>query len=184
MGEEPLGVETDPSFVTVVSDGAYAHFLEGFVSLLFFQDTAIPKHTTKRELDLVDRKRHIMFEVRMSVNATKLLAASMKEGLKTYASTGLFFRNRDFWNYTSPRKTPTQLHALDKETDIDLEKVLTHSLEYILDKLPEEGVKKVNDILMQCIHEHIEEIKQIAEEYKIDVEEIGEVGRSKKSNKV
>lgn len=44
MTKEPIDVERSPDFATVVADGAYAHFLEGFVSLLFYLDKVFPKH--------------------------------------------------------------------------------------------------------------------------------------------
>jgi len=38
---------------------------------------------------------------------------------------------------------------------------------YIMKKMPKEGQKRVIDILTQCLHDHVDDIRKIAEEYGI-----------------
>jgi hypothetical protein len=163
MAEESSG-ESFEEFPTVVADGAHAHFREGFVSLLFYQDKVIPMYNKEGdESDKFQTERRTLFDVRLPVSALNYLLIDLQKGQRFYRATSLVTENRDFWVGVDAFQATRKLNAVDpseKETD----EVVKGSIIKLIQGLSPEGVDRVQNVIAECLHDRLEEIRQIADD--------------------
>lgn len=164
MTDKQHFIDVDPTeddFVTVVADGAYLHFQEGFVSMLFFQDKTFPSHNAKDgNMTKKRTKRGLLHEVRLSIFSANILKQQLSEGLGAYNEFGMFFENRDLWQTPLLEKTEEGIGGLNRPKEFD--KMLWSSFAGMFRNSNKKGQEKMLEILGDCLHEHFEEIRAIA----------------------
>lgn len=182
MSNDYLDENIDEQYPVEVVDGAYSHFLEGFVSLVFFRDIVLPPNEKDVDMVKVNGKRKILFELRIPISRLKILMKELEAGSKLYSATSLLTKNRDFW--TNPPSfedehedtgTFDSNEIVPKIQDIGME-----SISKIFSSLSEDGKEKISEIVSQCLHDNMEQIRAIAQE---DVKNMSKKGIKNESSK-
>lgn len=124
-----------------------------------------------------EKKREIMFEVRLSINALKLLMEDLNSGLRVYDTLSLLSKGRDFWQAPELKVSKGEMKHMESTSE-ELENILWVSTLYIMEKLPKEGQEKVTELFTQFLHEKIEEIRLIAREYNVEIK-ASDIGKMK-----
>ncbi|MFZ0514315.1 MAG: hypothetical protein WAM14_22115 [Candidatus Nitrosopolaris sp.] len=88
-----------------------------------------------------------------------------------YTATTLLPVDRDFWagDTTYQRQKELGCHTTEEIEDIQ-DRALLATIMDTMGQTQPEGISKIHNIIMQCLHNHVEEIRKIAEEYSIKTE--------------
>lgn len=159
-------VESIDNIPTEVVDGALIHFLEGFVSLIFYREKAYPPpegHPIGATLKL-KRKRQMLFEVRLAVEPLGRLVDEMKQGLEVYSQQALLTDYRNFWlSETTDTPSEEEMTKLaPEELLIKSDNIEMDSLFKMIGKLSTKGRRQLSKVFSQFLHEHIEDIRKLA----------------------
>src|SRR5215213_6696017 len=126
-------------FPTVIADGVNTHFMEGFVSMLFYQDKVFPHYQNKNEtIQKITTERNTLFDVRLSINVLKTLLKDLDDGFKLYRSVSLIQDPRDFWVGIRPYEKESKL-ANRSPDEIEFDNALWGSFHEVYTGLSEEG---------------------------------------------
>jgi hypothetical protein len=172
----PIGVDPIEDFVTVVIDGAYVHFYEGFLSLLFFRDKEFPSHGKNGDVTKTRVKREILHEVRMAIPIAKTITKDLDEGLTAYAQLGFLLEDRNFWR-THKLTESSEIVNFDRPRD-KMDDLVWASFRDMFDNCTKEGQDKIMDALTQFLHENIEDIRKISEDHPKDKEKVYKIKQS------
>jgi hypothetical protein len=155
----------DDEFATVVADGVIAHFLEGFASLLFYLDKVRPIYGDDVDRKKFQTERQTLFDVRLPINALKRLKKDLDQGLRMYTATSLL-PIVDFWvgNMTYQREKELRDPSTEEIEDIQ-DRALLGTVIDAMGQTESEAQSKIRNIVMQCLHNHAEEINKIVQEY-------------------
>lgn len=157
----------DNLFPTVVSDGAYIHFLEGFASILFYQERVNPVVDKEGNVDM-NKSRETIADIRFSIKSIKKLADEIQMGLKLYSVVALTSKNINFLQDTVEREQDVenteQLQDMNMSYD-DFEMVKGELLRKGFHDLTPEGIEKYNRKVGKILFEHFDELREIIQEY-------------------
>jgi hypothetical protein len=147
---------------TVPWDGAYVHYVEGFVSMIFFQDKTIPTFP-KNANPVIKGKRIPVIEVRMPIPSARRLASDINNGFTGYQTSRLAFGEQaDQWTGIAPK----EFAGVEQiPTDVNFGLFITGILQMTKEKLPEKGQIEYNEFLVNLILSHIDDIRKITEKY-------------------
>src|SRR5438105_11635655 len=159
---EPLDILPRDDYATVVSDGAYVHYLDGFVSLLFFRDTAFPTLNENGLLAKQRKSREILHEVRLSINAAKSLGENIENGMSGYIAAQYEATRADVWNYPQFERSEETAPGIGSQNDL-----LMNAYSKLWQRTNREGRRliraKLHEVYIQFVHEHMQEIREISE---------------------
>lgn len=154
---------SEQNFPIITADGAYSHFLEGFVSLLFYQVRVTPKDHADNKI-MMQKKREYIADIRMSVDSLKRLMEDLDGGLKLYPIIGLMQNKTDFFTggdnarNISESKTVSNTTLSDKEED-NLRKNLILETGKNLSK---KGREKYEEEIVNILTENVDRLREIA----------------------
>jgi hypothetical protein len=158
-----IDVEPIDDYETVVVDGAYIHYYEGFLSLLFFRDKEFPSHDEKGDVTKTRTRREILHEVRMAIKTAKTVFNELDEGLSAYSELGWFLKDREFW--TSPKiGKPSELTGFSGSRD-NMDGIVWSNFSDMYKNCTKAGQNKILDKLTQFLHDNLEDIRTIAEKH-------------------
>lgn len=149
------------SFATVVSDGAYCHFLDDFISLIFYQTRVFPKNIVNGETD-VKKKVEVLADVRLSRKAVKKLVEDLKDGLDMHPVFQLMQGKSDFFTglISGEDKGDNKVKDL-KLSDEEIDNIKNNVLVDIKEELTKEGEKEYNNTLIKILLDHADVFHEI-----------------------
>lgn len=165
------------NFPIITADGAYSHFLDGFVSLLFYQVRIIPKDVKKDQI-LMHKNREYIAEIRLSVDRLKQLMQELDDGLKMYPMLGLLQNKTDFYTggvnakAISESKIVTSTYLADKEE----ERIIKNLILETGKDLSKEGRKKYEEEIVKILIDNVDRLREISRN---DQKENGELKEKK-----
>lgn len=153
-------IVVDDDFVTVSVDGWYSHFQEGFLSLVFYRNKAIPKTLNG---DKVDVKRVMLFETRLPLSSVERLIDDLSHGAEMYSKLSLFHltKDRDFWSGEHQPLPASEFKTLNEKRE-DVEGVTLMTIMQAAQKLSPKGNEKFGKLFEDFLFEHMEDIRKIA----------------------
>jgi len=151
---------TDKNFAILAVDGAYHHFLDGFVSLLFYQIITTPDHD--RSKVKFKTRRETVADLRIPINSLKKFMKELEEGLEYYPIHGLVNDNINYVVGSNMKEESND--ELNKTLDIsdnEVEMNLLRSIAEAQSKLSPEGRARFEALYKQLIRVHIDEFREI-----------------------
>ena len=168
MSEDYDNSNDTDSFATVVTDGAMVHFLEGFVSLLFYQDRVYPKQKNDGSFSM-PKKRETIADVRLSINNLKKLMADVQDGIKSYPVLSLISGTNDvdfFTGLKNSQKTKDDEELVDADfDDEETERIKANSIIQTMEELTDEGKEKYTNEVVEILLENYDRLREIARKY-------------------
>jgi hypothetical protein len=164
MSDEPIKPVEGADFATVSVDGAYVRILEGELSLMFYRDTAFPKHT-KNNFPMFDEpRREIIHETRMSYPNANKFAQDLTQGLKAYYKYVELEPNDD--HDAAIAQIANLLRQMPKHAQADgIAKSLVNDIFLRVCNVTEEGQVKIVELLHELISENAKRFQEIANKH-------------------
>jgi hypothetical protein len=170
MSEEEFGDSVNTDFATVVADGAYAHFLDGFISLLFYQIRTYPVENSLKDLK-INRKKEIIADIRISTNQLKKLVYDLDSGLALKSTMTLSNSKSGYITRSAQINSEfvgEQFWKSGTFSDAEMQNIQNNLLSKNFEKLSENGKEKYMAILFEAFLERSDEIRELVDK---DLEE-------------
>lgn len=160
-------------FATVVADGSYTRFLDGFVSMLFYQERVYPTKNNDGDVEM-PKNNEVIADIRLSIKQVRKLVNELKYGLELYPILALMTDDVNFTSGVKPFAKETKKHE-EEETDWlptkeEFELLRSNVILGALDNLTDEGKEKYNSKLVEIMLEHVDELREIVREYEKPIE--------------
>ncbi len=148
-------------FATVVADGTYCHFLDDFISLIFYQNRVFPKSIKGGEAD-IKKKEEILADVRLSRRAVKQLIDDLKGGLEMHPIFHLTQNKTDFFTglVSGNEEEYEKLKDL-KLSKEEMDNLKNNVLVDLQETLSKEGQKEYNNAIIKIILDHVDVLHEI-----------------------
>ncbi|CUR52526.1 protein of unknown function [Nitrosotalea devaniterrae] len=155
------------NFPTVVADGAYCHFLEDFISLIFYQTRVFPRLEKDGKTAIAPKRREILADIRFSREALRKLMNEIEQGLELYPAYTLMKGKDGFLTGLDPMNTLSKDSTISKLslTKAEFDHLKNNILVDMSTQLTKEGEKVYNDLLIKIIFEHEDELREIVRKY-------------------
>lgn len=151
---------TDKNFAILAVDGAYHHFLDGFVSLLFYQIITTPDHD--RSKVKFKTRRETVVDLRIPINSLKKFMKELEEGLEYYPIHGLIHDNINYVvGSNMEEESNDELNKTLDVSDYEVEMNLVRAITEAQSKLSSEGKLKFGALYQQLFRLHIDEFREI-----------------------
>lgn len=160
------------NFPIAVSDGVDLHFLDGFISFLFYTTRTIPRKD-KDEVEIINKKEMIA-DIRLSINKAKKLSTDLKNGFTMSPLMNVLEGKTDF--FTGVDEETVEVRKYSETIKIDenewnMARIAKGILYEIID-LPKEENKKCMDIIYQAVCDKSTQLREIMNNIKVDQKQI------------
>jgi len=138
-------------------DGAYHKYLDGFVSLLFYQIITMPDHD--RSKVTFHTERQTVADLRIPINTLKKFLKQLQDGLDYYPIHGLVNENINYVVGDLNESNDELNKTLDIEDDV--ERNLVRSISEAQSNLSPEGKKKFGELFKRVVGLHVDEFREV-----------------------
>lgn len=156
--DETIETMLNSNFPIIAADGVHTHFLDGFVSLLFYTTRTIPDEDGDK-LKVLNKKEMIA-DIRLSVNKTKKLVTDLDSGLDLLPLATVWGDVDYFSGKNEGKKDSEELHNVEVDGE-EMDAKIAVSIIQEFDKLSKENKGKCMKIVYQAINSKASEIREV-----------------------
>lgn len=153
--------EENEKFPILSADGAYVHFLEGFVSLSFFQLREI--YSQQEDHSTAKREKEILADIRIPINLLRRLSKQIQDGLEMIPTVALMQKTGlDYYSNEHIPNDETKEFVVDKVPQLEI-KIEDPSVEDY--NLTDEGKEKLKEMVLRLTQQYHDEVREIIQGY-------------------
>jgi hypothetical protein len=152
----------DEQFATIVADGAYIHFLDGYASLVFYHDKIFPK-VSKNGKIILPNKRENLAEIRLSIPALKKFKNDLEDGIRTYPIFSLLPMNIDYFGGVSDIEPKGENYVDTTLDEMSQEHLADMAVFMNYETISDEGKKEFGKLTNKILLEHADELREVVQ---------------------
>lgn len=152
------------NYPIMVADGAYAYFLDDYVSL-YYQNRILPPKRINKTTKETSGKREILGEIRISNTSMNKLLNELNKGIDVSISTEILGHKTRLWTDPIKDEVLNEKVADLKLTRTKEDTILFKTFSHIYDNVNEIGRTKITDLLVSFLHEHLADLNEIKEKH-------------------